>query len=73
MKIGEIKPVLVGGIGDKKSNSGTQFYQQDRIYSANSIAMAHPAQIPGGSYMYEVEENLDKCRERELRLSWWHK
>ena len=52
----DIKPELVGGIGEKKSNGGTQFYQQDRVYSSESIAMAHPAQIPGGNYKYTVED-----------------
>lgn len=50
----EIMPVLWGGIGEKKSNSNTQWYQQDRIYDADYIAMAHPASIPGGSYLYAV-------------------
>ena len=54
----EIKPVLVGGIGVKKSNGGTQYYQQDRIYDSESIAMAHPANLPGGSYKYLVKDKL---------------
>lgn len=54
----EIKPKLVGGIGDKKSNGGTQYYQQDRIYDSESIAMAHPANLPGGSYKYLVENKI---------------
>ena len=29
------KPQVLGGIGEKKSNSGTQWYQQDRIYDSN--------------------------------------
>lgn len=33
------KPRVIGGIGDKKSNNGTQWYQQDRIYD-NEIAIA---------------------------------
>ena len=48
--------MLVGGIGDKKSNSGTQFYQQDRVYDSSSIAMCHPANLPGGSYKYLVKD-----------------
>lgn len=52
----EIDPVLVGGIGEKKSNSGTQFYQQDRVYDSSSIAMCHPANLPGGSYKYLVKD-----------------
>lgn len=27
-----IKPKVLGGIGEKKSNDNTQWYQQDRIY-----------------------------------------
>lgn len=54
----EIKPKLVGGIGDKKSNGGSQYYQQDRIYDSESIAMAHPANLPGGSYKYLVKDKL---------------
>ena len=49
--------VLVGGIGEKKSNGGSQYYQQDRVYSSDGVAMAHPAQIPEGSYKYMVEES----------------
>ena len=45
----------VGGIGEKKSNGGQQYYQQDRVYQGD-IALAHPASIPGGSYHYVVEE-----------------
>ncbi len=45
----------VGGIGEKKSNGGQQYYQQDRVYRGD-IALAHPASIPGGSYLYMVEE-----------------
>ena len=60
----EIKPKLVGGIGDKKSNGGTQYYQQDRIYDSESIATAHPANLPGGSYKYQV--NISPLRIRKL-------
>ena len=30
-----LKPRVIGGIGEKKSNGGTQWYQQDRIYNNN--------------------------------------
>jgi DNA (cytosine-5)-methyltransferase 1 len=33
------KPKVLGGIGEKKSNNGTQWYQQDRIYD-NKIAIS---------------------------------
>lgn len=37
----EIK--LVGGIGEKKSNNGTQYYQQDRVYDSENIALCQSA------------------------------
>lgn len=46
---------VIGGIGDMKSNGGTQFFQQDRVYEGD-IALSHPASLPGGSYMYAVDE-----------------
>lgn len=53
-----LEPLLLGGIGDKKSNGGTQWYQQDRIYDSNGVAMDHCASIPNGSYNYGVQEPL---------------
>lgn len=53
-----LEPLLLGGIGDKKSNGGTQWYQQDRVYDSNGVAMAHCASIPNGSYNYGVQEPL---------------
>lgn len=47
LKIAEV----VGGIGEKKSNGGTQFYQQDRVYEGD-VALSQPANLPGGSYNY---------------------
>lgn len=35
----KIKPKVIGGIGEKKSNGNKQWYQQDRIYD-NKIAMS---------------------------------
>ena len=37
-KILEVK--VIGGMGEKKSNSGTQYYQQDRIYDTEQISPA---------------------------------
>lgn len=46
-------PHVIGGFGQKKSNGGSQWYQQDRVYGGNNIiAMCLPASIPGGSYRY---------------------
>ena len=32
---GNTEPKVIGGVGGKKSNNGTQWYQQDRIYDNN--------------------------------------
>ena len=34
---------LVGGVGDMKSNNGTQYYQQDRVYDAEGTALCQSA------------------------------
>ena len=64
--------VCVGGLTDeKKSNGGTQYYQQHRIYYGD-IALAMPANLPNGSYIYIVKEKkiicckLDKMPEGKL-------
>ena len=50
-----ILPHVIGGLGEKKSNNGTQWYQQDRIYAGGNISMCLPANIPGGSYWYAFD------------------
>lgn len=52
----EDTPRLVGGIGEMKSNGGKQFYQQDRIYDGNGVAMCHPENLPNGSYNYQLND-----------------
>lgn len=49
-----------GGVGEKKSNGGTQYFQQDRVYTSDGIAMCLPANLPGGSYKYLV-----RCKNAE--------
>lgn len=34
------EPIVLGGIGDKKSNNGTQYFQQNRIYTSLSVSTA---------------------------------
>lgn len=52
----EINPKLVGGFGEKKSNGGSQWYQQDRVYDSESVAMCHCANIPSGTYNYQLSD-----------------
>ena len=49
------RAVVLGGLGEKKSNGGTQYYQQDRVYSSDGLAMCLPANLPGGSYKYMLK------------------
>lgn len=35
---------LIGGIGEKKSNGGSQYYEQNRIYDSAGVATAIPAE-----------------------------
>ena len=45
---------VLGGFGEKKSNSGTQWYQQDRVYDGCGIATSLNSQLPGGGQMYGI-------------------
>lgn len=31
-------PITIGGIGEKTSNGGTQYFQQNRIYTSLSVS-----------------------------------
>ena len=50
--------VLGGLTTELKSNNGTQYYQQDRVYGSDGLAMCEPANLPGGSYKYLVKEQI---------------
>jgi site-specific DNA-cytosine methylase len=64
-----IKPALVGGIGE--INFGKQYRQGNRIYSADAIAMAlnaSPIGNAGGySYLYTVREGENVDNELRIR------
>ena len=63
----ETKVVLWGGIGDKKSNGGTQWYEQDRIYDADGLATALPAESSfHPNYKTEGDDKMKKLRIRKL-------
>ena len=48
---------LIGGIGEKKSNGGTQYYEQDRVYNGEQLATAIPAEKSFHPY-YTNKENM---------------
>lgn len=61
-----VMPHVIGGFGEKKSNSGTQWYQQDRVYGGGNIALCLPASIPGGSYKYALYYEMENIRDDEF-------
>lgn len=48
---------VIAGIGEKKSNSGSQLYQQDRVYDGEGIATSLSSQLPGGGQMYGIKSD----------------
>lgn len=46
---------VIGGVGEKKSNNGAQFYQQDQVYDSHGLATSVSSQLPGGNNMYDVD------------------
>lgn len=53
-----IETKCVGGFGEKKSNNGTQYYQQERVYQMGECSLCLPANLPGGSYNYIADEKV---------------
>lgn len=47
-------PIVIGGIGEKTSNDGRQWFQQDRVYDSEEVATSLSAKLPGGANMYDV-------------------
>ena len=75
-----IKPILVGGVGEK--NFGKQYRQGNRIYDSNAIAMclvAAPIGNAGGmSYLYlvrsdKMNDEVQIIREEPLQRVGWHR
>lgn len=62
----QLEPKVLGGIGEKKSNGGTQWYQQDRIYDDNCAISVTTAFNP----YYKVEQEeirvFDAYNNREI-------
>ena len=57
---------LLGGIGEKKSNGGTEWYQQDRIYDSDCIAAAITTHFLPYYTENKKEGSMSKLRIRKL-------
>lgn len=54
---------VLGGIGEKKSHNGTQYFQQDRIYDGRkTVAVCCSATLSNGSNMYLIQEDFKPKR-----------
>ncbi len=67
----EVEPKVIAGIGEKKSNGGTQWYQQDRVYDGDVAISVTTAFNP----YYKVDEpkiqkvcQLDGAHEQSGRV-----
>lgn len=59
--LGVVVPKVVGGVGEKKSNGGTQWYQQDRIYD-DQLAIS----VTTSANPYYTTSTLSSLRIRKL-------
>ena len=58
---------LIGDIGEKKSNGGTQFYEQDRVYDSNGLATSIPTSFhPNYLTHTHTQESKMNLRIRKL-------
>lgn len=62
------KTKCVGGLSDSKWGD-KQYHQQDRVYKGD-IALAHPANMPEGSYKYIVKDKNYRIRKLTPRECW---
>ncbi len=65
----EPKVMLVGGVGNKNSNNGTQYYQQNRIY-ADQIALCQSANESFNPYYKTMEEKKVRIRKLTPKECW---
>lgn len=57
-----MKAKVIGGIGEKKSNGGTQWYQQDRVYD-NEVSISVTTDF---NPFYKVGEKVNNLKIRKL-------
>lgn len=56
--------ILVGGVGEKKSNGGTQYFQQDRIYSRFGSSPAINASLRNGGVVKKWKKSESANRSK---------
>ena len=59
----ESEPRVLGGLGERKSNGGTQWYEQDRVYDSGETATSIPAE---SSFHPSYADKRERLRIRKL-------
>lgn len=63
--ISEAKPRVIGGFGEKNSNNGTQWHQQNRVYDSENIALCVDGSGLGTNYAIPGQSVIRKLTPRE--------
>lgn len=63
----DIEPVMLGGLGEKVSNGGTQYYNQDRVYDSRSVSVTISTVLqPWYLVKCDDRESIKSCDERKM-------
>lgn len=61
VKIDSDMPSVIGGVGEMRSNDGSQYFQQDRVYDGSKVATSLTSNLPGGANMYSIPVETTFC------------
>ena len=62
----DIEPVMLGGLGEKVSNGGTQYYNQDRVYDSRSVSVTISTVLHPWYLVKDDRESIKSCNERKM-------
>ena len=60
MQGGNLQPFVIGGIGEKLSNKGSQWYQQNRVYDSRSVALCVDGSGIGTNYAIPIKNATEQ-------------
>ena len=66
MKMNDLEPVMLGGLGEKVSNGGTQYYNQDRVYDSRSVSVTISTVLHPWYLVKDDGESIKSCNERKM-------
>lgn len=62
----DIEPVMLGGLGEKVSNGGTQYYNQDRVYDSRSVSITITTVLHPWYLVKDDRETIESRNERKM-------